>query len=62
MKTRTNTVLKFKTDSGMNMDFTIGKGSTPKSLISNILLVSPKSSLDDIRTYVNKRVDELKNK
>lgn len=59
MKTRTNTQLKFKSESGMNMDLTISKGSTPISLIANILLVAPKASLEDIREYVNKRVDEL---
>ena len=62
MKTRTNTSIKFKTDSGMNMDFTFIKGSTPKRLISSIISVAPEASLEDIREYVNKRIDEITQK
>ena len=60
MKTRTNTIIKVKTLSGMNMDITYQKGTNIKGVILDLINWAADDELDKLQAKINERIEFIR--
>ncbi len=60
MKTRTNTIIKIKTNSGMNLDVTYPKGTNIKGIILDLINWAADDELDKLQAKINERIEFIK--
>ena len=60
MKTRTNAIIKIKTDGGTNMDITYQKGTNIKGVILDLINWAADDDLDKLQAKINERIEFIK--
>lgn len=60
MKTRTNTVIKVKTLSGMNMDIGYPKGTNIKTVLLDLINWAADDDLDKLQEKINERIEFIR--
>ena len=60
MKTRTNTIIKIKTNTGCNLDVTYQKGTNIKGIVLDLINWAADDKLDEFQDKINERIEFIK--
>ncbi len=60
MKTRTRTIIKVKTNSGINMDMEYQKGTNIKGIVLDLINWAADDELDKFQAKINERIEFIR--